>query len=248
MLAGVGFYAWKQIEPLAIELREKDQEKYNLMIKEGISLVGFGEAQKLYKELQAMTPKDVLGERYRKWKKMQETDEEFSKVYLEAEKKSREQVDSERKSTHNTKINILISNPEKKKIRANYWKNSTARQKVMALRENCVKYLKMEEIDRRRRINVLELSRVSSILDRPNRVSCDKKIADTCLIQSLIEYCTNIVPDTDKDKIVLQAVKQLKVEMDYFYYLKVLEEMGIPIKELKFDQKLKGFSNSFTEF
>jgi hypothetical protein len=248
VLAGGGFYAWRQLEPVAIELKAKDQEKYDLMMAEGMSLIGFGQAQKLYNELQAMTPKDVLSVRYRKWKKMQEADEEFSKAHLEAELNSRKQVDSERKSIHNTKINTLISNPEKTKIRANYWKNSNPQQKVIALREKCVKYLKIEEIDRRRRKNVLELSRVSSILDRPNKVSCDKKIADICLVESLSEYCMNIIPNTDKDEIVFQAVKRLKEEMNYFYYLKVLEEMGIPIEDLEFDQQLKGFSSFFTEF
>ena len=58
----------------------------------------------------------------------------------------------------------------------------------------------------------------------------------------------NIVPDTDEDKIVFQAVKRLKGEMNYFYYLKVLEEMGIPIKDGEFDQQLKGVSSVFTEF
>ena len=248
VLAGGGFYVWNQLEPVAIELKAKDQEKFNLMMVEAMSLIGLGEAQKLYDELQAMTPKDVLGVRYRKWKEISESDEEFSKTHLEGEQKLRRQVDSERKSTHNKKINTLISNPEKTKIRANFWQNSKPQQKVMVLREKCVKFLKIEEIDRRRKKNVLELSRLSSILDRPNKVSCDKKIADICLSVSFSEYCMNIVPDTDEDKIVFQAVKRLKGEMNYFYYLKVLEEMGIPIKDLEFDQQLKGVSSFFTEF
>jgi len=82
VLVAGGFYAWKQIEPVAIELKVKDQEKFNLMMAEAMSLIGFGEAQKLYDELQAMTPKDVLDVRYRKWKEMKEADEEFSKTHL----------------------------------------------------------------------------------------------------------------------------------------------------------------------
>ncbi|SVD16838.1 uncharacterized protein METZ01_LOCUS369692, partial [marine metagenome] len=42
VLAGGGFYAWKQFEPTAIELRAKDQEKYDLMMAEAKSLIGFG--------------------------------------------------------------------------------------------------------------------------------------------------------------------------------------------------------------
>ena len=118
----------------------------------------------------------------------------------------------------------------------------------MALREKCAKYLKMEEMDRRRRKNVLEISRVSSILDRPNKVSCGKKTADICLAVSLAEYCMNLVPATDEDKTVIQAMQRLKGKMNYFYYLKMLEEMGVPVKDLEFGQQLKGVSNFFTEF
>ena len=247
VLAGGGFYGWKQFEPTVIELRAKDQEKYELMIAEAKSF-GFGEAQKLYDELQAMTPREVIDLRYRKWKERQETDEEFSKTYLDEEQKARGQVNNKRKSTHNTKINTLIFNPGETKLRANNWKNSKPQQKVMALREKCVKYLKMEEMDRRRRKNLLELSRVSSILDRPNKMSCGKKTADICLAVSLAEYCMDLVPNTDNDKMALEAIQRLKGKMNYFYFRKMLEEIGIPIKDLEFQQQLKGVSNYFTEF
>jgi hypothetical protein len=103
-------------------------------------------------------------------------------------------------------------------------------------------------MDRRRRKNVLEISRVSSILDRPNKVSCGKKTADICLAVSLAEYCMSLVPVTDEDKTVIQAMQRLKGKMNYFYYLKMLEEMGVPVKDLEFEQQLKGVSNFFTEF
>ena len=248
LLGAGGFYSWKQFEPTAIALKLKDSEKYDLMIAEAKSVTGFGEAQKLYDELKSMTPRDVIDVRYRKWKDKQATDKEFSKAYLEQEQKSRGQVNSERKLTHSKKIRTLVSNPEHTKLRINNWKNSKPQQKVMALREKCAKYLKIEEMDRRRRKNLLELSRVSSILDRPNKVSCDKKTADICMAVSLAEYCMDLVPNTDENKIVLQAIGRLKGKMNYFYYLKMLEEIGVPIKDLEFEQQLKGVSNFFTEF
>ncbi len=248
LLGAGGFYSWKQFEPTAIALKLKDSEKYDLMIAEAKSVTGFGEAQKLYDELKSMTPRDVIDVRYRKWKDKQATDKEFSKAYLEQEQKSRGQVNSERKLTHSKKIRTLVSNPEQTKLRINNWKNSKPQQKVMALREKCAKYLKIEEMDRRRRKNLLELSRVSSILDRPNKVSCDKKTADICMAVSLAEYCMDLVPNTDENKIVLQAIGRLKGKMNYFYYLKMLEEIGVPIKDLEFEQQLKGVSNFFTEF
>ena len=248
VLAGGRFYSWKQFEPTAIELRAKDQEKYDLMLAEAKSLIGFGEAKKLYDELKAMTPRDVVNEGYRKWEEKQEADEEFSKAYLDEEQKTRGQINSERKSSHNTKIKTLTSNLREGKFRADNWKNSKPGQKVMALREKCAKYLKIEETDRRRRKNVLELSRVSSILDRPNKVSCGKNTAEICLAVSLVEYCLDLVPNTDEDKIVLESIKRLKEKMNYFYYLKMLQEIGVTSEEVEFEQQLKGVSNFFTEF
>ncbi|SVD26176.1 uncharacterized protein METZ01_LOCUS379030, partial [marine metagenome] len=240
-MGGGAFYGWKQFEPKAIKLREKDQEKYNLMIAEAKSF-GFGEAQKLYDELKAMTPRDVVDVRYRKWKEKQETDKEFSKAYLEEEHKTRKKLKSERKSTHEKKIKNLIYDLGEAELRANNWNNSKPQQKVMALREKCAKYLKIEETDRRRRKNLLELSRVSSILDRPNKMSCGKKTADICLAVSLAEYCMDLVPNSDNDKTVLEAIQRLKGKMNYFYFRKMLKEIGAPIKDLEFQQKLKGVS------
>ena len=79
-------------------------------------------------------------------------------------------------------------------------------------------------------------------------MSCGKKTADICLAVSLSEYCMDLVPATDKNKVVIQAIQRLKGKMNYFYYLKMLEEMGVPIKDLEFGQQLKGVSNFFTEF
>ena len=66
-------------------------------MSEATSLIGFGEAKKLYDELKAMTPRDVVNERYKKWKEKQEVDEEFSKAYIEEEQKTRGQINKERK-------------------------------------------------------------------------------------------------------------------------------------------------------
>ena len=247
VLCGGAYYGWLQFQSAAAEFSAKDQEKYDLMMAE-VKSFGFGTAQKLYGELDAMTPKDVADLRYRRWKEKQETDKEFRDAYLEEQQKLRVQENIERKSKHDLKLRALISKPEEAKFRSTNWKKSGPRQKVMVLREKCVKYLKMEEMDRRRRKNVLELSRISSILDRPKKVSCSKKTADICLAVALSEYCMDLVPNTDEDKAVLLSIKRLKGKMNYFYYLKMLEEMGVPIEDLEFEQQLKGVSNFFTEF
>ena len=57
VLFGGAYYVLQQFQPTLDKLREKDQEKYNLMMVEAKSVIGFGTAQKLYEELNAMTPR-----------------------------------------------------------------------------------------------------------------------------------------------------------------------------------------------
>jgi len=40
----------------------------------------------------------------------------------------------------------------------------------------------------------------------------------------------------------------LKEKMNYFYYLKMLEEIGVSRDDLDFNQQLKGASNFFIDF
>ena len=247
VLCGGAYYGWLQFQPTAAEFSAKDQEKYDLMIVEAKSF-GFEAAQKLYDEIDAMTPKEVNDLRYRKWKEKLETDKEFRDTHLEEQLKLREQGSIERKSKHDLKLRALVSKPEAAKLRGANWNKSGPRQKVMVLREKCVKYLKMEEMDRRRRKNLLELSRISSILDRPEKMSCGKKTANICLAVALSEYCMDLVPNTSEDSIALEAVQRLKGKMNHFYYLRMLEDIGVSMEGLEFDQQLKGVSNFFTEF
>ena len=76
VLGGGAIYGWLQWEPIAAELSAKDQEKFDLMIGEAKSF-GFGTAQKIYDELDSMTPEDVVNSRHSKWQKKLETDEEY---------------------------------------------------------------------------------------------------------------------------------------------------------------------------
>ena len=118
----------------------------------------------------------------------------------------------------------------------------------MVLRQKCVKYLKIEEADSRRRTNALELSRVSSILDRPKKLSCGKKTADICLAVSVSDYCMNLVPNTDDNEAILQTMQRLKEKMNHYYYIKMLDEIGIPREDVEFNQQLKGLSTNYTDF
>ena len=247
VLGGGAFYGWLQWKPIAAELSAKDQEKFDLMMAEAKSF-GFGTAQKLYNELDTMTPEEVVNLRHSKWQEKLEKNEEFRTTYLEEQHKARQQESIERKSKHNLKLSTLIFKSEEGKLLSTIWKESEPWQKVMVLRQKCVKYLKMEEADSRRRTNALELSRVSSILDRPEKLSCDKKTADICLAVAVSDYCMDLVPNADDNETILQAMQRLKGKMNHYYYVKMIEEIGIPREGLDFGHQLKGLSENFTDF
>ena len=247
VLGGGAFYGLQQWKPIAAELSKKDQEKFDLMVSEAKSF-GFETAQKLYEELDAMTPEEVVSLRHKKWQEKLETDDEFRNTYLKEQHEAREKESIERKSRHDLKLRTLFFKPEQENLLSVNWKKSEPWQKVMVLRQKCVKYLKMEEEDSRQRTNALELSRVFSILDRPEKVSCNKKTADICLAVSFSEYCMNLIPNTDNNKIILQAMQNLKNKMNHYYYVRVLDEIGVSREALDFDQRLKGLSKNFTDF
>jgi len=247
VLSGVTFYGWLQWEPIAAELSAKDQEKFDLMIAEAKSF-GFGAAQKLYDELDAMTPDDVVSLRHRKWQEKLETDVEFRDTYLEQQHKAREKESIERKSEHSSKLRALAFKAGEGKLLSTNWKKAEPWQKIMVLRQKCVKFLKVEETESRRRTNLLELSRVSSILDRPKKMSCSKKTADICLAVSVSEYCMDLIPNANDNEMVIKAMQLLKRKMNHYYYVKILDEIGVPREDLEFDQQLRGLSKNFTDF
>ena len=238
VLCGGAYYGLQQFQPTLDKLREKDQEKYDLMMAEAKSVIGFGTAQKIYEELNAMTPREAVDLHYRKQQKRLEEDKEFRDASIEEQQKIREQADIERKSRHELALQTLITKPIKNKNdHAAEWQKSEPWQKSMILRKKCIKYLKLEQIDDQRRKNVLELPRVDSILERPKNTSW-----------LISEYCKSLFPDTNKNKIALKAMQLLKEKMNYFYYLKMLEEIGVSRDDLDFNQQLKGASNFFIDF
>ena len=238
VLCGGAYYGLQQFQPTLDKLKEKDQEKYDLMMAEAKSVIGFGTAQKLYEELNAMTPREVVDLRYRKQQKKLEEDKTFRDASFEEQQKNREQADIERKSRHELALQTLIAKPIKNKNHdAEEWQESEPWQKKMILRNKCIKYLKLEQIDGQRRKNVLELSRVDSVLDRPKNTSW-----------LIPEYCKHLFPDTNKNKTALKAMQLLKEKMNYFYYVKMLEEIGVSRDDLEFNQQLKGVSNFFIDF
>ena len=246
VLCGGAFYGWQQFKPIAAELSAKDQEKFDLMVSEAKSF-GFGTAQKLYDELDAMTPEDVVNLHHSKWQEKLETDEEFRKAYLKDQHEAKTKESIERKSRYDSKLRALIFKPEEKKLISANWIKSEPWQKVMILRQKCVKYLKMEERDSRRRTNALEISRVSSILDRPKKLSCGKKTADICLAVAVSDYCMDLVPNADDNEAILQAMRRLKGKMNHYYYVKMLGEIGVSGEDLEFDQQVTGLSKHFTD-
>ncbi|KMP11399.1 hypothetical protein UR09_02105 [Candidatus Nitromaritima sp. SCGC AAA799-A02] len=230
------YYGWQQTRPVLDELREKDPEKFDLMVQKA-KAVHIKEAKKLFDELDAMTQRDVVYLRYKKWQEKRKADKDFKLSDLEEKLEQREKAGEERKNKHELELRALAVRVDKKgKIQHVEWKKAEPWQKSIVLREKCIKYLKMEEMDSRRRKNARELSRISSILERPKKTSW-----------SIPEYCMNAIPTTHSEEIVRRAVQRLRGEMNYYYYVRLLNEIGVPEETLKFHKKLEGMSGYFTD-
>ena len=237
VLGAGAYYGWQQYKPIGEVLKEKDPVKYDLMVEEAKSF-HIKEARKLFDELEAMSREDVIYLRYNQWKERRKADKEFRLSNWEEQLDERTGTDKARRLKHDKDLLALIDLGADKQgdLRREDWRNAETWRKSMILREKCIKYLNMEDIDSRRRKNALELSRISSLLDRPKKASW-----------SIPEYCADIVPVTHDEEIVMAAVRRLKGEMNYYYYIKLLDEIGIPTEDREFPQQLEGLAGYFTD-
>ena len=64
---------------------------------------------------------------------------------------------------------------------------------------------------------------------------------------SVSEYCMDLIPNTDDNETIFQAMQGLKGKMNHYYYVKILDEIGVPREDLEFDQQLRGLSKNFTD-
>ena len=223
VLLATGFLGWKYVLPKAAEFEEKDPEKYAVLVD---AVTGFhiSQAKTLFRELDAMTYEEVLALRYRKWKEKKDEDQKFRWEEWEKELELRKETEKLKKEKHQQQQKMLIQDLNRSQTgKALFvdWQDAGPWERGLLLREKCIKYLMLEKEEDRRRANVRQVSRSTRLLQRPRGQE-----------RNAAELCENLVPIAHDPKAVTAALTNLNDNMNYFFFVQLLDEIGIPRKSV----------------
>jgi len=227
---------WEEFKPVLAELEEKHPGKYAKMVEEAKSF-HIKETQRLYHEIESITREEVITLRYEKWQKKRKEDKEFNEKYYDDELLNRIEVQKALLKDYQSRMDEIreLNDHQPVKVRFEQWKKTKPWKQRLILREKCVKYVKMEIKDREAFRRGLEISKVSTLMAR---------LSNKPLPVELL--CNDLVPVAQSDQ--KMAILRLKETLTFDYYIRLLEEVGIPQKEIfSFNDELKGKIRNFND-
>lgn len=239
VLAGGGVLVWKKVTPVMAALKEKDPENFEAMLVHAKAL-DFKKAMKSYTKLDQMTYEQVLTVRYLAGKKKLQEDDDFRLTQREEEFEARDETWELKQEARQNEIQdlILLSEKKPRKALATNWSQSGSWEKGLLLREKCIKYLKMEKAAHRGKKKIHKLPRIAPLLDKPRELSL-----------TVPEICEEFVPISHNETQVVAALDTLKNKMGYFYFVQLLDEIGIPRQDVfsfpaQLDRMTGGYAGS----
>ena len=229
---------WEAFKPVLAELEEKHPEKYTQMVEEAKSF-HLKETQQLYHEIESMTREEVIALRYEKWQKKRKEDKEFNEKYYDDELLNRIEVQKALLKDYQSRMDEIseLSERQPVEVRFEQWKKTEPWKQRLILHEKCVKYVEMEIKARPAFRRGLEISKVSVLMAR---------LSNEPLPVELL--CNDLVPGVQSEQKIQKAIQRLKETLTFDYYIQLLEEVGIPQKEIfSFDDELKGKIRNFND-
>ena len=229
---------WEELKPVLAELEEKHPGKYAQMVEEAKSF-HIEEIQRLYHEIESMTREEVITLRYENWQEKRKADKEFSEKYYDDELLNRVEVQKALLKDYQSRMDEIRELNERQpvNIRFEQWKKTEPWKQRLILHEKCVKYVKMEIKDREVFRRGLEISKVSTLMARLSNKPFPVEL-----------LCNDLVPVAKSPQKIQEAIQRLKATLTFNYYIRLLEEVGIPKKEIfLFNDELKGRARNFTD-
>jgi hypothetical protein len=236
-VAGFGVYQWQQ--PVLLKLQEKDSYRYERMADE-VSRLHWINAWNQYVELKEISLAELYREQYRRWKQQWATSKEFRQSVLRQKVEAREQIKKAQKKKYDQQQQELAQYRRKKDpaLLRVHWEQATPWQKSLILRDRCVRYLNQELEDYRQRHHV------KGSLHGVARLA-QSRIANV----SPGSLCRGMVSLSHDTPSVHRALGKLKKGMNYYYFVRLLEDIGIPDSELfTVMGKLEGMTRDFNGF
>ena len=229
---------WEEFKPVLAELEERHPEKYAQMVAEAKSF-HIKETKRLYHEIESMTREEVTNLRYEKWQEKRQADKEFNEKYYDDELLNRIEVKKALLKDYQSRMDEIRKLNERQpvKVRFEQWKKTEPWKQKLILHEKCVKYVKMEIKDREVFRRGLEISKVSTLMARLSNKPFPVEL-----------LCNDLVPVAKSPQKIQEAIQRLKATLTFNYYIRLLEEVGIPKKEIfLFNDELKGRARNFTD-
>ena len=229
---------WEEFKPILAELEERHPEKYAQMVAEAKSF-HIKETKRLYHEIESMTREEVINLRYEKWQEKRQADKEFNEKYYDDELLNRIEVKKALLKDYQSRMDEIRKLNERQpvKVRFEQWKKTEPWKQKLILHEKCVKYVKMEIKDREVFRRGLEISKVSTLMARLSNKPFPVEL-----------LCNDLVPVAKSPQKIQEAIQRLKETLTFNYYIQLLEEVGIPKKEIfLFNDELKGRARNFTD-
>ena len=222
---------WEEFKPVLAELEERHPEKYAQMVAEAKSF-HIKETKRLYHAIESMTREEVINLRYEKWQEKRQADKEFNEKYYDDELLNRIEVKKALLKDYQSRMDEIRKLNERQpvKVRFEQWKKTEPWKQKLILHEKCVKYVKMEIKDREVFRRGLEISKVSTLMARLSNKPFPVEL-----------LCNDLVPVAKSPQKIQEAIQRLKATLTFNYYIRLLEEVGIPQKEIfSFNDELKG--------
>ncbi len=238
-LAGGGVFFWKEVAPVMAVLKEKNPENFEAMMVHARSF-DFKKAMQRFTELDRMTYEQVLTVRYNSMKRKIQEDDVFRRGQWEEELAAREETRELKKQERQRQIQDLILLAEKRpgNVLLLDWNKSDPWEKGLLLREKCIKYLEMEKTANQGRKKIHKLPRIAPLLVKPREISL-----------TVPEICEEFVPISHAERQVVLALEKLKNKMDYFFFVQLLDEIGVPRQDVfsfpaQLDRMTGGYAGS----
>ena len=236
-VAAFGIYQWQQ--PVLLKLQEKDSYRYDRMADEA-SRLHWINAWIQYVELKEIGPAELYRERYQRWKQQWKTSGEFRQNALRQQAEAREQIKKSLRRKYDRQKQELKQYRQKQgsALLRVHWEQATPWQKSLILRDRCVRYLNQELEDYRQRRHVKGSLHGAALL-------AQSRIANA----SPGSLCREMVSLSHDTASVHRALSKLKKGMNYYYFVRLLEDIGIPDSELfTVMGKLEGMTRDFNGF
>jgi hypothetical protein len=237
--AGGGVFWGVKVAPVMAVLKEKDPEKYTTMVVQAKSL-DFETAMKTYTELDGMTHEDVLTVRYNSWKKKKQEDPDFLQDHWEKEWEAREEEKALKQEERQEQVEDLVqlSKNGRKATLSVDWEQSGDWERGLLLREKCVKYLGIEKKENQKRKKLHKLPKMALLLSKAGEASL-----------TIPEICEEWVSISHEEEQVTLALENLKNNMDYFFFVQLLDEIGVPRQDVfslpaQLDRMTGGYAGS----